>query len=205
MTQFSTIVIITTFLITGCIESKSRLSDEELTELAIEEGNRITMETQQLLGSTLKSRIQQDGIPAALEYCNLNAYPLVDSIENKYHVTIKRASSNTRNPQDKPDTEEFKILSGYQSDLQAGRTPEVFLEIRENEIHYARPIVLNDAVCLKCHGTVGEEILPDHYELIQELYPEDKATGYSLGDLRGIWSVRFDRENFQKRTNSTKE
>jgi hypothetical protein len=27
---------------------------------------------------------------------------------------------------------------------------------------------------------------------IRKLYPEDRATGYKTGDLRGAWAVTFD-------------
>ena len=42
-------------------------------------------------------------------------------------------------------------------------------------------------VCLKCHG---ENIDPAVKAKLGELYPNDKATGYKLGDLRGAFTVR---------------
>jgi hypothetical protein len=29
--------------------------------------------------------------------------------------------------------------------------------------------------------------------MIEERYPDDRATGYELGDLRGMWSIRWAR------------
>jgi len=189
----------------GCQSSGDRVAESKLVEKAIEEGKLISSETQQLLGKTLKSTIQQKGIPAALDYCNLNAYPLVDSIEQKYGVTIKRASLDMRNPQDSPDKEEQNIIALYQKDLQEGRTPEVKVNIHSNEILFAKPILLNDPVCLNCHGQVGTEITKENYAVIQALYPEDQATGHKLGDLRGIWSIRFNRKNLEKKANTSDE
>jgi len=205
MRNFLYILFLIILIMPGCKSSKKTLSDTELTEMAIEEGNRISMETQQLLGTTLKSKIQQHGIMEALSYCNLNAYPLVDSMQTRYEIRIKRASLDTRNPMDQPDRNEFAIIQNYQSDLEAGRTLEVFVEIRENEVHYARPILLNDAVCLNCHGMVGKDIAEENYRIIRDLYPEDQATGHSLGDLRGIWSLKFNKEVLEKRANTTKK
>lgn len=201
----SVFLLIVSTTIPACQSSGDRVSESKLVEKAIEDGNMISSETQQLLGTTLKTTIQQRGIPAALDYCNLNAYPLVDSIEQKYGVTIKRASLATRNLQDSPDKEEKTIIETYQKDLQEGRTPEVKVNIHSNEVLFAKPILLNDAVCLNCHGQIGTEITQENYRVIRALYPDDQATGHKLGDLRGIWSIRFNREDLEKKVNATNE
>jgi hypothetical protein len=39
-----------------------------------------------------------------------------------------------------------------------------------------------DGVCLTCHGSVGSDVAA----ALRERYPDDRATGYALGDFRGI-------------------
>jgi hypothetical protein len=186
----------------ACNPREKKVTESDLREFAIAEGNRISMETQQLLGSTLKATIQQKGIPEALRYCNLNAYPLIDSVEQKYSAIIKRASTDIRNPQDAPDEDELQIIKTYQDSLASGKTPKAFVKVGEKEVHFARPILLNDAVCLNCHGKVGTDIAPENYQVIKALYPEDKATGHELGDLRGIWSIRFSKADLTEAVRS---
>jgi hypothetical protein len=41
-------------------------------------------------------------------------------------------------------------------------------------------------VCLKCHGT---QIAPEVSQVLASLYPEDRATGYKEGDIRGAFVV----------------
>ena len=41
-------------------------------------------------------------------------------------------------------------------------------------------------LCLGCHG---KSIAPEVKAKLAELYPEDKATGFSEGDLRGAFVV----------------
>ena len=41
-------------------------------------------------------------------------------------------------------------------------------------------------LCLQCHG---EAIAPPVAEKITKLYPEDKATGFREGDIRGAFVV----------------
>ena len=55
----------------------------------------------------------------------------------------------------------------------------------------AAPILLAAPVCLQCHGSPEKDIAPATMAAIKKLYPEDKATGFQLGDLRGLWRVTF--------------
>ena len=42
------------------------------------------------------------------------------------------------------------------------------------------------AVCLNCHGT---KIAPEVSQALAGLYPEDRATGFNEGDIRGAFVV----------------
>jgi hypothetical protein len=45
-------------------------------------------------------------------------------------------------------------------------------------------------VCLNCHGP-GETINPEVRKVLSARYPEDQATGFQDGDLRGAISVKI--------------
>lgn len=47
---------------------------------------------------------------------------------------------------------------------------------------YAEPLVIQE-FGLGCHGSA---ITPDVEVALAEKYPTDKATGYAVGDLRGV-------------------
>ena len=57
----------------------------------------------------------------------------------------------------------------------------------DNRWGYVEPITVQP-LCLACHGS---EIVPDVADRISELYPEDRATGFAVGDLRGVFWVEF--------------
>ena len=40
------------------------------------------------------------------------------------------------------------------------------------------------------------DITEENYEVIKALYTEDDATGHEMGDLRGVWSIKFERDSF---------
>ena len=74
-----------------------------------------------------------------------------------------------------------------------GCSGEPVAEIHEvdpatGELRYLRPILVEPA-CLLCHGA-EEELDPEVRRRLAERYPEDRATGFAEGDLRGAFSVR---------------
>ena len=70
-------------------------------------------------------------------------------------------------------------------------TTEFFKTTEENgvtSVIYLKPILVQ-APCLSCHGPF-EQIGPDVKQILQTKYPDDKATGYQLDDLRGAVSIK---------------
>ena len=55
-------------------------------------------------------------------------------------------------------------------------------DVRNGEVGRGR-ITVREA-CLACHGAKAER--PD---FVKERYPEDRACGFEVGDLRGLYSV----------------
>ena len=56
---------------------------------------------------------------------------------------------------------------------------------------FLAPILLSKELCLKCHGQPGKDIAPGDLETIRRLYPGDEATGFAMGELRGLWRIDF--------------
>ena len=46
-------------------------------------------------------------------------------------------------------------------------------------------------MCLQCHG---KQIKPEVSQQIMKLYPKDLAIGYNESEVRGIWSITFDKK-----------
>ena len=54
-------------------------------------------------------------------------------------------------------------------------------------VGYVEPIV-TQPLCLTCHGDVQDPALAAR---IKDEYPEDEATGFQPGDLRGVFWVTY--------------
>lgn len=52
----------------------------------------------------------------------------------------------------------------------------------DGRVAYAEPLVIQD-LCVACHGGA---VAPDVKAVLAARYPDDRATGYAVGDLRGV-------------------
>jgi mono/diheme cytochrome c family protein len=87
---------------------------------------------------------------------------------------------------------ELAIISDFKTALAAGEKPKAVLRERGEQVVGYYPIVTN-GMCLQCHGEAGSQISAATLALIERLYPEDKATGYGVNELRGLFVVGMHR------------
>lgn len=155
-------------------------------------GMQYAKSTKAQLGQNLMGAMQKEGVIHALEFCNVQAMPITDSMATVHQATIKRVSDLNRNPNNKANAIELAHVTTFKTTLAQGEEPTPIVEETENTVHFYYPIVTND-MCLKCHGTPNQQMEPKTYEKILELYPADKAIGYEVNEVRGIWSIKFDK------------
>lgn len=166
------------------------------TTAVINEGQQIARATFQTLSSNLQNAIKEGGIEHALQFCNVEAMPLTDSLSSHHNVSIRRASHKPRNPYNTADSLEAKVIEQYIAALETGNNLQPVTYSNENRITFHAPITITNSLCLNCHGKVNEDIAENHLATIRELYPNDQATGFSMGDLRGVWTIRFPASHF---------
>jgi hypothetical protein len=166
------------------------------TTAVVNEGQKIARATFQTLSSNLKNAMAKGGVEHALQFCNVEAIPLTDSLSNHHDVSIRRASHRPRNPYNTADSLEAQVIKQYIEKLESGTKLQPVTYADENRITFHAPITITNALCLNCHGKVNEDISKENLDTIQELYPKDQATGFAMGDLRGVWTVRFPATHF---------
>lgn len=169
----------------------------QIMDKAKEKGKAITDAAQKTLLQTLTKKIESEGVVGAVEYCNVNALQLIDSLSKAHQASIRRISNKWRNPHDAPAGDEITIMEAYSFSAEQGQElrEEVFFEETSPQVIYTRPIMMGAGLCLQCHGTPGKELTPEVANKINALYPEDKATGYQLGEWRGLWKVVFEKKD----------
>lgn len=145
------------------------------------------------LKQVLVRNMQTRGVVNAVDVCSDSALIITSNIGKEMGLIIKRVSVKNRNPVNYPDEFENQVLNDFK-ELQAAGKLDASVEHAElteykgqKAIRYMRPIITGN-VCLTCHGS--QEYIPDAVKtLITEKYPQDKARGYSEGDLRGAVSI----------------
>jgi hypothetical protein len=144
------------------------------------------------LGGPLKTQLQaamKAGGPAeAVAICHKIAPELARSISAERGVEITRVSLKNRNPDmGAPNAWQTQVLSDFETRKQAGEDPQTlsYAEIADNEFRFMKAVP-TAAVCLNCHGS---ELKPEVTAKLKEWYPDDKATGFQEGDIRGAFVV----------------
>ena len=188
--------LILIFLISSsCInreEKKTAQKEESIKQEYLQKGLEITNITQSELLLNVSKAIKKGGPGYAIDFCNIHAISLKDSLSSLNKCQIRRIALKYRNPTDMPKTEEEKEqLKQYQLAYKKGETlnPEVYLF--NDRIEYYQPILITMDACLKCHGDPGKQITEETMDKIKALYPDDLATGFKMNDLRGAWKITF--------------
>lgn len=178
-----------------------RLIEVEILDEAMVWGDSISSEAQRQLISNLQSAIAEKGVAGAVEFCKVQALPILAEVSQKYGVEIRRASNRYRNPADQPNEEEKPILEAYEYNAESGNKSEPNIQKFENgEVFlYTKPIVIPGGFCLSCHGDPGKDINDETLQKLNELYPQDNAKSHKVGDLRGMWSIRIPKREVVKR------
>lgn len=187
---YSLIIVLLTMVSCESSDNTPKLNSNEEKSAYIQKGKQIAKATFVTLSEELKIQVKKGGIHEAINYCNVNAFPLTDSISQANNVVIRRVTGKMRNQSNAPDAIESQQIADYQEQMKMGvQLKPVVVEVDGNA-RFMAPITLKP-MCLNCHGTPIKHISKSDLAEIRELYPEDKAINYKAGDLRGIWSITF--------------
>lgn len=154
---------------------------------------------QHRLRGELLAALEAGGPAGAVRVCRERAERLARDVGEGGQPTVelKRVTRKPRVPAHAPDKWESQALEWFETRLaQDGRLPEDWVQrLSEGGLRYRyyQPIVMGPP-CLTCHGT--PEQLPDTVKgTLAALYPEDRATGYREGELRGLLRVEIRAED----------
>ena len=183
--------LLSVVLFSSCKNGEKFSNQEKLQYTKM--GNIVVKKTFDTLRHSLQRTIVEMGLEKAVPYCQANAYPLTDSYASD-SVLVRRTALKYRNPANKPDTAEDRILNFFVAQKEKGVANDSLKSITEKSkdgiIHFYKPILLQP-MCVSCHGDktgAGQSAL---WKTMDSLYPSDKAYGFKAGDLRGMWHIKF--------------
>lgn len=144
------------------------------------------------LQKALMAGIQAKGAAGAIGECKT----VSPALEQKYTnegSSVRRISAKPRNPANAPDAFEAVILREWEQGLKEGRAPTTVARRDGSRLRVLKPIRIPGGLCLNCHGD-PKTFPPALQSALQKSYPEDKATGYRVGQLRGAFSATRSNE-----------
>lgn len=174
------------------VKDTLRVPKKILTPLA--QGAEYANATKMVLGKNLVAAVQAKGVENALEFCNIQALPLTDSMASQFGVSIKRVSDKPRNPRNQATAVELKIIERFKTNILNKTDDKGYLVSNENTNIGYYSIITNE-MCLKCHGAPGKDVQAATLKKLATYYPKDQAVGYASDELRGMWVVEMPRNN----------
>lgn len=149
----------------------------------------------QSFGSALQTELlqamQRGGPLEAIDVCHQRAPSIAAEIARETGWSVGRTSLKHRNPANAPDQWERTVLEGFDAALAEGRPPaqlqhhEVVEGPDGKEFRFMRAIP-TAGLCLTCHGT---DLSGEVTHALERLYPDDQATGYTEGQIRGAFTI----------------
>lgn len=182
--------VLTILFFASCNSNQQKTSDKvSLIDTAdiLKKGDTITTHVQKLLLANVMTAMSDGGPVNAVSFCNIHAISLTDSLAKDYNCIIQRVSDKYRNPANKLNGKDAEVLAN----LTSSNSTKPVIVSESGRLVYYKPIKIAIPACLKCHGQAGKEIDAKTMEIISHKYPDDLATGYKEGDLRGLWKITF--------------
>lgn len=142
----------------------------------------------------LGDEIAKSGHAGAISVCRDKAPAMAKALSEQTGWAIRRVSLKNRNPKAVPDAWEQAVLEDFDRRLAAGENPasidksEVVTVDGQKMFRYMKALPTQD-LCLNCHGT-SDKVSPEVQAKLKELYPDDKATGYGLKQIRGAITAK---------------
>lgn len=148
-----------------------------------------TFETR--LRADLGQALAAGGAEGAVAVCQERAPSIAEELSEASHWQVRRTALKLRNQANGPDDWERAGLAELERRLAAGEAPQTLVLTavvpgpRGRQFRYLRAIITGPA-CLQCHGPA---LKPELAAKLQEVYPDDQATGFAPGQLRGAFSL----------------
>jgi hypothetical protein len=168
-------------------------ANDARAEKALLDARKISAELTDKVRGLLLKELEKGGYEGAISVCALVAQDITRQFNEKSGHSVRRISLGYRNPNDFPDEYERQKLESFDRLNREKKLESEYYEVVSEQgreyLRYLKPVVAGK-MCLNCHGQ-PDEIPIGVQRVIQENYPNDRATGYLEGDVRGAVSVKI--------------
>ncbi len=179
------------FIPVSLVANETVLSETALTEKLNAHRAALKQFAEQLQDK-LVTTVNESGPIEALSVCSDAAPEIAQQVSTDTGIALKRTGLKIRNPDSVADEWELKVLQDFEQRKAEGTE---FKQLQYSEVveidgksvlRYMKAIPVMEK-CLACHGSdIAEPIA----KRLDELYPQDQARNFKLGDIRGAFSTQ---------------
>lgn len=185
-------------MLAGCGEQQAAPIVIDETAVA-ERASYIAADFRNELSSTLFAAMEAGGPVEGIGVCHEAATRIAASQSEASGAEIRRIADKHRNPAGGVPDEARPYYDELAGDPMGNNGPANRIwtsgSAEQGKVHFLAAIAMMDQPCSTCHGT---NIAPEVQAKIDELYPQDQATGFAEGDLRGALWITWDASVFAK-------
>jgi len=178
-------------LSTACLAGPALAQDQAAL---LTDARKIATAVPAKLLAVLTEEMNQGGPEQAMTTCRDKAPKMVAAASAETGWSVRRVSLKNRNPKAVPDPWERAALEDFDRRAAAGDAPAT-LEKAElvdedgHKVYRYMKALPTQPLCLNCHGA-SEQLTPAVKAKLAELYPQDKAVGYGVAQLRGAITLK---------------
>ena len=185
------VAALTAFTLAGCQKNEKESSPawREITASSLTDAQKAKVEIaakarSAAMGTLLnevKTNMKASGPAKTISVCSEKAQTIIGQVAKTHKVTMGRTSHKLRNPKN-------VAPQWAQAAVDAHRSEPLYMTNTEGALGVLTSIP-TAAPCLKCHGDPASMTKPLK-DALAARYPDDRATGFKAGDIRGWFWVQ---------------
>lgn len=184
----SALPLLSGLALSACASSELADDRAKMAEEAQARSEILADRFQKELLNALTAAMAAEGPQGAIGVCSSIAPALAAQLSEESGASVRRTALKTRNPAAKADATEQRVMASWAAaPIDDEGRPKRWTAREGGEYRYMRAIPTMP-MCLACHG---ENVAPEVTAAIRAHYPEDQATGFAPGQLRGAFSIRW--------------
>jgi hypothetical protein len=171
------------------------ITQPQIIDATFKRGQLIADTLQQALIRQMQKAVAENTLVEAAKYCNLQALPPYARLQEEHTATIKRIRLKGQIEGLSLNEMEKQLLDAYQYNQENKLPLENNVQKSGTEqMLFTSPILVNNTVCLKCHGKVEEQLTTQDYQSLQATYKMEGLVDYSVNQPIAIWSILFEKK-----------
>lgn len=173
-------------LLAGACSQQSGPPAAIVDDAFIASANALADQHQAELQQALSGAIAEVGPVGAIGVCEASAPALAAALSQESGVQVGRIATRHRNPGNGVPAELAAMYDDLENRPVADGAPRFVSAVVGERQVLLRAIPMKDEPCALCHG---KAIAPEVSAAIAAAYPQDRATGFAAGELRGAFLV----------------